>query len=241
MNSFNTYNEKVRAEAYAKLEFPGTYYLAYRDIPEIVKKHSSGKNALDFGCGAGRSSRFISNLGFNVTGLDISHEMIQIAKNIPSSCKFMRMENGDFSLLKNRKFDLITSIFTFDNIPGKYNRMNILKGLRKHLSDTGIFISLVSSSELYSNEWLSFTTKDFPENKHASSGDVVKIINLETEDLRPVDDIYTPHVSHVELFEESGFSVVETYKPIGKKDEPFEWKNEAALAPWTIFVLRKSK
>ena len=33
----NVYEDDIRADAYAGLEFPGTYYLAYRDLPEIIK------------------------------------------------------------------------------------------------------------------------------------------------------------------------------------------------------------
>ena len=38
MEFTNVYDDAERAEAYAKLEFPGTYYLAYRDLPEIIFK-----------------------------------------------------------------------------------------------------------------------------------------------------------------------------------------------------------
>ena len=31
MGLFNSYEDAKRAEAYAKLEFPGTYYLAYTE------------------------------------------------------------------------------------------------------------------------------------------------------------------------------------------------------------------
>ena len=49
----NVYSDQRRAEAYAKLEFPGTYYLAYRDLPEIISKHVTGRTrAVDFGSGA---------------------------------------------------------------------------------------------------------------------------------------------------------------------------------------------
>ena len=48
----NVYDDKQRAEAYATLDFPGTYYLAYRDLPAIIAEHVVGKDALDFGCGA---------------------------------------------------------------------------------------------------------------------------------------------------------------------------------------------
>jgi hypothetical protein len=32
----NAYADAERAEPYARLEFPGTYYLAFRDLPNIL-------------------------------------------------------------------------------------------------------------------------------------------------------------------------------------------------------------
>ena len=54
MSFDNVYGDSERAASYAKLEFPGTYYLAYRDLPEIVNRHVTGIKALDFGCGTGK-------------------------------------------------------------------------------------------------------------------------------------------------------------------------------------------
>jgi len=82
MDSKNVYEDINRASSYDKLEFPGTYYLAYRDIPSLVHKHVAGATALDFGCGTGRSTRFLKGLDFNVIGDDISAEMISQAKSI---------------------------------------------------------------------------------------------------------------------------------------------------------------
>ena len=63
MGLFNSYEDAKRVEAYAKLEFPGTYYLAYRDLPGIIFEHVKGRKSLDFGCGAGRSTRFLQKIG----------------------------------------------------------------------------------------------------------------------------------------------------------------------------------
>jgi SAM-dependent methyltransferase len=71
MKFSNSHEDPKRAEAYAKLEFPGTYYLAYRDLPEIIFEHVRGREALDFGCGTGRSIRFLRKLGFSTVGVDI--------------------------------------------------------------------------------------------------------------------------------------------------------------------------
>ena len=38
----NVYEDRKRARAYATLEFPRTYYLAYRDLPAIVAQYGTG-------------------------------------------------------------------------------------------------------------------------------------------------------------------------------------------------------
>jgi trans-aconitate methyltransferase len=65
----NCYADAERAEAYSKLEFARTYYLAYRDLPAIFHEHVRGKGAIDFGCGTGRSTRFLQKCGFDVVEL----------------------------------------------------------------------------------------------------------------------------------------------------------------------------
>jgi SAM-dependent methyltransferase len=68
VNFVNSYEDLHRANSYATLEFANTYYLAYRDLPAILTEHVTGMRALDFGCGTGRSTRFLRKLGLHVTG-----------------------------------------------------------------------------------------------------------------------------------------------------------------------------
>jgi len=76
----NVYEDEKRARAYATLEFPGTYYLAFRDLPALIRRYNHGSRALDFGCGTGRSTRFLKNLGLRVIGADISQAMLDQAR-----------------------------------------------------------------------------------------------------------------------------------------------------------------
>ena len=76
----NTYDDDDRAGSYATLEYPGTYHLAFRDLPALIARHVTGTRALDFGCGAGRSTRFLKGLGFDVVGVDISASMVARAR-----------------------------------------------------------------------------------------------------------------------------------------------------------------
>ncbi len=240
MEFANVYDDAQRAEAYAKLEFPGTYYLAYRDLPEIIFKHVKGRKAIDFGCGTGRSTRFLQKLGFETVGVDIAEDMIKQAKLIDPKGDYRLIKEGDFSRLDSGAYDLILSAFTFDNIPTKERKVELFEKLRGLLSNEGKIVNLVSSPDIYVNEWASFSTKDFPENKHAKCGDKVKIIVTAIDDKRPVEDIIWSDKDYKETYREAGIELIETYKPLAKEDEPFQWVNETKIAPWVIYVLRKS-
>jgi len=114
---FNVYNDKVRAEAYDRLEFPGTYYLAYRDLPAIISNHAQGRKAIDFGGGTGRSTRFLRTLGFDVVGVDISEHMLTLARKRDPDGEYRLVADGNLDEFAAGTYDLVLSAFTFDNIP----------------------------------------------------------------------------------------------------------------------------
>ena len=153
MSFDNGYDDAERAAAYAKLEFPGTYYLAYRDLPAIIAEHVTGKAAIDFGCGTGRSTRFLNQLSFDAIGLDIADDMIDKARKIDPDGDYRLIQDGDFSQCPAHAYDLVLSIFTFDNIPTMEKKVTILKGLKSLLKSEGKIINLFSAPELYTNEW----------------------------------------------------------------------------------------
>ena len=241
MDFENSWGNVTRADSYSKLEFPNTYHLAYRDLPEIITRHVSGTKAIDFGCGAGRSTRFLKKMGFEVIGIDISQDMISKAKEFDPEGEYIVVQDGKYNFLGRGKYDLVQSIFTFDNIQGWNNRINILKSLAELLSTTGKIICLDANSKMYTNEWASFTTKDFPKNKNAKTGDIVEIIMTDVEDRRPVEDILWTLEDYYKLFDLAGLKIEETYEPLGLDSEPFKWKSEKQIPPWYIFVIKKMK
>ncbi len=137
----NVYEDPKRAEAYAKLEFPGTYYLAFRDLPEIVSAHVKGTDAIDFGCGAGRSTRFLRKLGFAATGVDISPDMIAKARELDPDGDYHLVGDGDLDRFANGAHDLVLSCFTFDNIPTKEKKVALFRDLGALLGADGKIVS----------------------------------------------------------------------------------------------------
>ncbi len=55
----------------------------YHNLLYYIKEHSEipGNKVLDAGCGTGNFSIYISNFGYNVTGIDLSDNMLLVARN----------------------------------------------------------------------------------------------------------------------------------------------------------------
>ncbi|MEE9555540.1 MAG: class I SAM-dependent methyltransferase [candidate division Zixibacteria bacterium] len=223
------------------MEFPGTYYLAYRDLPEIIFNNVRGRKAIDFGCGAGRSTRFLRKLGFDAIGVDISEDMIKKAREIDPQGEYRLIDDRGLSQFRNNAFDLALSAFTFDNVPTMEKKIKLFEEIGDLLKSDGMIVNLVSAPDIYTNEWASFSTRNFPENKNAKSGDKVKIIITDVDDDRPVEDIIWTDEAYQETFKKAGLKISATHKPLAKENEPHKWANETKIAPWVIYVLKKAE
>lgn len=233
----NVYADARLADAYARLQFPGTYYLAFRDLPAILRAHVRRRRALDLGCGAGRSTRFLKDLGFSAVGVDIAEEMLRHARSLDPDGDYRAVGDGDLADFRDGTFDLVLSAFTFDNVPTMDARVRILGEMKGVLRRDGVVVTIVSTPEIYVHEWASFTTRDFPENREARCGDPVKIVGTDVDDDRPVVDILWPDEDYREAYRRVGLKVVEHHRPLGRDGEPVEWVNETRIAPWSIYVL----
>ena len=238
MNYRNSYEDRERADGYARMQFPGTYELAFRDLREIVERRTAGRKALDFGCGAGRSTRLLESWGYEAVGIDISSEMLAQARRIDPQGDYRLVRDDGAIPFPDNCFDLVLSAFTFDNIPTEEKKTSLLEGLRRVLKPGGRLVNLVSTPEIYLHEWMSFTTRDFPRNRLAEPGDPVCIINTSSGDSGPVTDILCPDESYRRLYEIAGLELLEMRKLLARSEEPTPWVSEARIAPWCVYVLR---
>lgn len=235
----NTYEDPRRAAAYDDLELGGTYDLVFRNLPGLLQQYVAGMRAVDFGCGTGRSTRFLQRLGFATTGLDISYEMVTIARRRDPGGDYRVIDDGDFRALSRGGFDLVLSAFTFDNIPAHDRRVRLFQGLGSLLIGEGTLVNIVSTPEMYTHEWVTFSTRDFPENRSAQCGDVVRIVTTDYSDARPVEDIVWPHEDYLRVYREADLECVRVERPLATRDDGTAWKSETSVAPWAIYLLRK--
>jgi SAM-dependent methyltransferase len=232
----NVYEDEERARAYATLQFPGTYYLAFRDLPALIRRYNQGSRALDFGCGTGRSTRFLRNLGLNVTGADISQAMLDQARALDPSGEYHLIRANIVDEFAPGSFDIILAAFTFDNMPTEA-KADALSSLRILLAPVGYLLLVVSAPEIYVNEWASFSTRNFLENRYARDGDRVRIIMLDVPDRRPVEDVFCTDGHYLRLFESARLRVLDVQRPLATGKESTLWVSETTTAAWTIYVL----
>ena len=238
MTSRNAYEEEARAASYAAIEFPGTYYLVRRDLPGLIAHHVTGRRAIDFGCGAGRSTRFLQSLGFRTAGVDISKPMLDIARARDPEGEYELIRDGLFAA---RDADLILAAFPFDNIPTAERKTAILRDLVARLAPGGRMINVVSNPEIYLHEWASFSTRDYPQNAQAKSGDPVLIVNTSTTDPQPVEDIVCTETDYRAIYAAAGWRIIEIQKPLGRPEDPVTWVSEETIAPWALHVLERAE
>ncbi|MBD3214584.1 MAG: methyltransferase domain-containing protein [Candidatus Lokiarchaeota archaeon] len=128
-------------------------YYSHRDLNKFngeLEKFSellpSNANVLDVGSGAGiPTARFLVKKGFNVTGVDISTSMIELArKNIPEG-KFIKMDINHLDFPKN-SFDGLISVYTLFHIPRK-NHAEIFQNFYRILKKDGILMINTGISE----------------------------------------------------------------------------------------------
>jgi SAM-dependent methyltransferase len=231
----NEYADRDRAASYAALGLAGTYYLAFRDLPDMFARHVHGTRALDFGCGAGRSTRFLQQHGFTTIGIDISEAMLRSARDADPDGTYLQVEDDAATGWPDGPFDLILAAFPFDSIRDRMHRVLLMRAMRERLDRHGRLVLVTSASELYRHEWLSFTTS-FEGNERARSGDPVLIAILDGTDRRPVRDYLWEESDYRADLARAGLALLETHRPLGRPGEPFAWSTELTVAPWVIYV-----
>jgi len=111
-------------------------------IEAIIKRYRKKKNILDLGCGTGRFSVELAKRGYHVTGLDITEEMLKVArqnaKKVKINIKYIKGDIRSFKLPK--KTDVIWARGSVGDIINGDDVKRAFKNIGNNLSKEGIFI-----------------------------------------------------------------------------------------------------
>jgi SAM-dependent methyltransferase len=137
-------------------DYSSYYNLLYKDkdyageaqyVHELIQKYRPGaKTILNLGCGTGNHDFELAKLGYKVTGIDLSAEMLAAANNctttIDTQTSSPNFIHGDIRTVRlNKTFDVVISLFhvmsyqtTNDDLRAAFNTA------KTHLDSGGLFL-----------------------------------------------------------------------------------------------------
>ena len=196
-------------------------------IDTRLRKESTGTKILELGCGTGTFTFLMEEKGYNITGIDCSKEMVDIAvtkaKKTKKKSRFLLQDMRAIEL--NESFDCVISICDSMNYMNDTFDLNcVFECVRKVLNDGGIFLFDMKTESfyeelgenVYTDEtekgdyiWKNFYDKENRDNYYELSIYVRKRNNLYTKHIEE-------HLQHaftqsevLEAAEKNGFCVVD--------------------------------
>jgi len=160
----NFYNNRPEKE-WNRLEHPYQQFEFVTTLDLISKYFPSKGHVCDIGCGPGRYSIELLKKGYEVTMVDLSSELLEIAKGqvaqldgVPSPT-IICADARELSMLPSGQFDAVLHLGPMYHLLERKDRLQTLRELSRILSDRGT--AIVS----YLNSWgiLRYGVKRFPD------------------------------------------------------------------------------
>jgi ubiquinone/menaquinone biosynthesis C-methylase UbiE len=121
------------------------YETEVKTLTKLLAEHCMAKptNILDIACGTGNHALILSQRGYDVTGLDLSEEMINVAKRKTAKANldidFVVQDMRNIHL--DRKYDCAICMFTaFPYLLTYDDIKKALTSVKKHLVKGGVFL-----------------------------------------------------------------------------------------------------
>ncbi len=137
----NTYN-KI-ADIYTRKYFKDTSDFPF--IDKFLDIIPSGSKILDIGCGPGSSAKYILKKGYFVEGIDLSENMLNIAKKKAPNVIFKQMDMRKLNYPDN-SCDGILCAYSLIHIPSKEVKKT-LKGFYRILKPQGKLLLITQKGE----------------------------------------------------------------------------------------------
>ncbi len=186
------------------------------ELKELLSSFKKGDRVLDFGCGNGRFYELIKDFEIEYFGVDISEQLLEIAKNRVPSGKFYLIKE-DLSLpFSDQFFDIIVCIASLHHIPSFNLQLKVVKELYRVLKKDGFVISTVwdfykgrNKKHLLKSFFIRLKDKIFLKNLKYSFKDIFIPWKNDKGEILAERYFYAFHMKDLKrLFRKAGFKVL---------------------------------
>jgi len=211
------------------------WHLGYRYLFSYLNP-TLNTSILDYGCGSGIFCRYMREYNANVTGVDISENMLRVAKKgYPKDITYNQITSGNLNFLPDNSFDFVVSNFVFCTISTGNEILGIMKSINRILKKNGNFIIMNPNwDESNGKEFISFKLQY---NRNLSSGKPVTAV-IKTEPPIIMNDYYWSKANYIYFLTESGFEISSIKEPRAKVND-FPWISEKTNPPYFIINAKK--
>ena len=183
----------------------------YLNLPDDAK-------ILDLACGKGRHSIYLNQLGYDVTGADLSENSIEKASE--SANEKLHFEVHDMRIPFEQKFDAIFNLFTsFGYFENDADNLTTLKSIQESLSEYGFaVIDFMNVQNVIDNlvpeEVKTVDNIDFHIKRYVKDGHIFKEIDFEDkgEKFHFTEKVQALTLQDFEeMMEEAGIYLLDTF------------------------------
>lgn len=147
----------------------------YLNIPE------NGK-ILDLACGKGRHAIYLNKIGYDVTGVDLSENSIEHAKQFENDTLHFNVH--DMCKPYHEQFDAVFNLFTsFGYFENEEDNLNTIKAIKANLNETGFGVIDFLNSDFIIDNLVPEDTKTvdgiaFLQKRRVENGYIIKDISF---------------------------------------------------------------
>lgn len=219
-------------EAYGK-EATTDIEIGYKNVLKSMGD-VRGKRVLDYGCGVGKFSRILKDLGAEVVGVDIAEKELLIAQKQNLDIEFLTIKEAE-EKFKNF-FDWVVINFVITAIPSTDAIDTVFTNIYRFTKDEGKLVMLNSNYEKSGNcNFLSFKIGDVKKE----IGAPLSVSLGHTYDLL-ITDFYYSQEFYVDALEKAGFRTIEIVEPLADTSD-YPWKDEKNSPPFIIISAVKER
>jgi ubiquinone/menaquinone biosynthesis C-methylase UbiE len=209
--------------------------LGYPVVTDLLGE-IAGKQVLDYGCGTGTFSRLLESKGAHVTGVDVSENMIGVAKKKgPDTIAYHTIPSGGLDFLADNKFDFVVSNFVLCTVPSRKDISLILDQVYCVMKKGGLFLFMNSNwDKSNGKEFISFKL-DYC--KELLSGHPITAV-IKSDPPILLHDYFWSKEDYFSMLSKSGFKIVDL-KEVLAKSMDVGWLDEKDFPPYYVVSAEK--